>query len=84
MKTTYASAEPLQHIDTVKGVSFTDESIETGVVPDVKGMGLIDAMYALENSGYRTTVKGRGKVISQSLAAGQHVEPGASIVIELE
>ena len=84
IKTTYASAEPMQQVDTVKGVAFADEAIETGVVPDVKGMGLVDAMYALENSGYRTTVKGRGKVVDQSLAAGQHIKPGASIMIELK
>lgn len=84
IKTTYASAEPMQQLDTVKGVAFADEAIATGVVPDVKGMGLIDAMYALENSGYRTTVKGRGKVVAQSLAAGQHIEPGTSIMIELK
>jgi len=84
VKATYASAEPMQHIDTVKGIAFADETIKAGVVPDVKGMGLIDAMYALENSGCRTTVKGRGKVVAQSLAAGQHIEAGTSIVIELK
>lgn len=84
IKATYASAEPIQHIDTVKGIPFSDEAIKTGIVPDVKGMGLIDAMYALENAGYRTTVKGKGKVFAQSLAAGQHVKMGTSIVIELK
>jgi len=84
IKATYASAEPIQHIDTVKGIPFSDEAIKAGVVPDVKGMGLIDAMYALENAGYRTTVKGKGKVFAQSLAAGQHVKMGTSIVIELK
>ena len=84
VKATYASAEPVQQIDTVKGIPFSDETIKAGIVPDVKGMGLIDAMYALENSGYRTTVKGKGKVVAQSLAAGQHVKMGASVVIELQ
>src|SRR5690606_1605664 len=84
IKATYASAEPVQHIDTVKGIPFSDEAIKAGVVPDVKGMGLIDAMYALENAGYRTTVKGKGTVFAQSLAAGQHVKMGTSIVIELK
>ncbi|MFB2117681.1 penicillin-binding protein [Parapedobacter sp. 2B3] len=84
VKATYASAEPVQHIDTVKGIAFSDNAITAGVVPDVAGMGLIDALYALENSGYRTTVKGKGKVIAQSLAAGQKVNVGASISIELK
>ena len=84
VKATYASAEPMQHTDTVKGIPFSDETVKTGMVPDVKGMGLIDAMYALENSGYRTKVKGKGKVITQSLNAGQHVKIGTPVVIELK
>ncbi|MEC3880566.1 penicillin-binding protein [Parapedobacter sp. 10938] len=84
VKATYASVEPMQQVDTVKGIPFSDGTIKAGVVPNVKGMGLIDAMYALENSGYRTTVNGKGKVVAQSLAAGKHVETGTSVVIELK
>lgn len=84
IKATYASAEPVQYIDTVKGIAFSDETIKTGIVPDVKGMGLVDALYTLENSGYRTKVSGKGKVIAQSLAAGHKVNIGASILIELK
>jgi Cell division protein FtsI/penicillin-binding protein 2 len=84
IKTTYASAEPMQSIDTVKGISFSDTEINEGVVPDVTGMGLIDALYALENAGYRTQVKGKGKVVSQSLAAGQKIKIGTPISIELQ
>ena len=84
VKTTYASAAPMKQIDTVKGITFSDEEIKEGVVPDVKGMGLIDALYALENSGYRTAVKGKGKVITQSLPAGQQAKTGSSILIELK
>ncbi len=82
-KATYASAEPMQHIDTVKGVAFSDAEIQEGVVPDVSGMGLVDALYALENSGYRTVVRGKGKVVTQSLPAGQKVKAGGEIRIEL-
>ena len=84
VKTTYASAEPMKEVDTVKGISFTDEEIKEGVVPDVKGMGLIDALYALENSGCRARVKGKGKVVAQSLAAGQRIKIGTPISIELQ
>ncbi len=84
VKSTYASAEPIQSIDTVKGIAFSDGEIKEGVVPDVKGMGLIDALYALENSGCRTQVKGKGKVVTQSLAAGQKIKIGTPISIELQ
>ncbi len=84
IKTTYASAEPMQQLDTVKGIAFSDEEIREGVVPDVKGMGLVDALYALENSGCRAQVKGKGKVVAQSLAAGQKIKSGTPISIELQ
>jgi len=84
MKTKYASADAPQHVDTVKGIPFTDVEIKEGSVPDVIGMGLIDALYALENSGYRTAVSGKGKVVSQSLPAGQHAKIGTSVSIVLK
>ena len=42
-------------------------------VPDVKGMGLRDALYALEARNFQVTTKGSGKVKSQSIAAGSQV-----------
>ncbi len=47
-----------------------------GVVPDVKGMGARDAVYAMESSGVKVIIRGRGKVKSQSIAAGTAVKPG--------
>jgi len=39
-------------------------------VPDVRGMGLRDAMYVLENMGMKVNVKGAGKVKKQSINPG--------------
>ena len=55
-----------------------------GRVPDVNGMGLKDALYLLGNSGMRPLVKGSGRVVRQSLAAGLRVAKGYQIVLELE
>ncbi len=41
------------------------------VVPDVAGMGARDAVFLLEKKGIRVKLEGRGKVVSQSLAAGK-------------
>ena len=41
-----------------------------GAVPDVRGMGLKDAMYTIENSGFACTYEGSGHVVSQSPAPG--------------
>lgn len=53
-------------------------------VPDVKGMGLKDALYLLGNAGLKAQVIGRGAVIRQSIDAGAVVPTGYSILIELK
>lgn len=53
-------------------------------VPDVKGMGLKDALYLLENLDLQVAVKGRGKVARQSVAAGAPVSENKTIIIELD
>ncbi len=52
-------------------------------VPNVKGMGLRDAIYVLENSGLKVGVSGSGMVQRQSLQAGAEVPKGSYIQIEL-
>lgn len=56
--------------------------IET-LVPNVKGMGLRDAIYLLENSGLKVGVSGSGMVSKQSLTPGSKVRRGSYIQIEL-
>ena len=46
------------------------EDIHKGLVPNVKGMGLREALALLEKSGYRVNFEGQGIVESQSPAAG--------------
>lgn len=57
---------------------------EPGLVPDVTGMGARDAVYELERRGMRVALVGRGKVKSQSIAAGKAVKPGAVCELHLE
>jgi cell division protein FtsI (penicillin-binding protein 3) len=52
-------------------------------MPNVRGMGLKDALFLLENMGVRVSVKGKGKVTSQSVSAGEAIAKGASVVLEL-
>ena len=53
------------------------------VMPDVKGMGLRDALYLLEEMNLKVIVKGTGKVKEQSIVAGSNFEKNQSIVISL-
>ena len=55
----------------------------SSVVPNVIGMGLSDAIYLLESYGLLVQPIGRGKVSKQSLKAGQKLEKGQRIIIEL-
>jgi cell division protein FtsI (penicillin-binding protein 3) len=52
-------------------------------VPDVKGMGLKDAVYLLENMGLKVNATGRGKVVYQSLVQNADFNKGQQIKIEL-
>ena len=54
-----------------------------GVVPNVQGMGLKDAMFLVGNAGLRAVPKGSGKVIRQSTAPGVKLAKGSPIVLEL-
>ena len=55
----------------------------TGVVPQVVGMGLKDALYLLEREGLRVTFTGVGYIQKQSLPAGSAAKRGALIMLQL-
>lgn len=70
-------------IDTSAGAVFQENTERRGVMPNVAGMGLKDALYLLGNAGLKTKVYGSGKVIAQSIAAGTKVGKGLGVQIEL-
>ncbi len=53
-------------------------------VPDLIGMGLKDAIYAIENNGYRCSYEGIGHVAKQSPAPGTQYKKGQTISIILK
>lgn len=53
------------------------------ITPDVTGMGLKDAVYLLENKGFKTAVTGRGRVVNQSVTAGTSFKKGQKIILML-
>lgn len=52
-------------------------------MPDVRGMGLRDALHLLENRGLKVMPRGRGKVTNQSLAPGTPVTRGLTVTLDL-
>jgi cell division protein FtsI (penicillin-binding protein 3) len=59
------------------------ESLNRQVVPDVKGMGLKDALYLLENMNMKVMAKGKGKVKLQSIEPGTALNKNQNIKLEL-
>ena len=53
-------------------------------VPDVNGMGLRDALYAIENNGYKCVYEGIGHVVSQIPAAGTQCKKGETVKLVLK
>ena len=54
------------------------------VVPDLKGLGLKDAMYMIDNSGLKCIYSGTGHVVSQVPQAGQKAANGTTVTITLK
>lgn len=67
------------------GKSATHQVIKTYdyTMPDVRGMGLRDALYLLETSGLKVGIEGVGKVVSQSITPGQAINEGTYVTIRL-
>jgi cell division protein FtsI (penicillin-binding protein 3) len=58
-------------------------AVKPNLMPDVKGLGLKDALYLLENIGLKVMTKGKGKVMGQSIPVGTPLTKGWTVVVEL-
>ena len=65
-------------VAVVKGTTISQKAM-----PNVKGMGLKDALYLLENMGVKVVVRGKGKIINQSIPAGTPLMKGFTMLVEL-
>ncbi|MDE5962745.1 MAG: PASTA domain-containing protein, partial [Alistipes sp.] len=52
-------------------------------MPDLRGMGLKDALFLAESRGLRVRFTGSGAVVGQSIAAGTTIRPGMTVTLEL-
>jgi len=64
-------------------VYWVNNTASPGLVPNVMGMTLRDALYLLENEGLRVVYSGNGRVTSQSQSPGQKALKGSQIKLDL-
>ncbi len=71
-------------VDSLSNVTITSLDAAADRMPDVRGMGLKDALFLLESRGLRVRFSGQGAVVQQSPAAGTRVSSGMTVSIALK
>ena len=71
-------------VDSLSRVRITSIAEDRDVMPDVRGMGLKDALFLLESRNLRVRFSGQGAVAQQSIAPGSRISPGASVALTLK
>ncbi len=71
-------------VDSAAGVTVERLSAATEQMPDVRGMGLKEALFLLESRGLGVTATGSGSVVRQSVAPGTRITPGEAVQLSLQ
>jgi cell division protein FtsI (penicillin-binding protein 3) len=66
-----------------RDLMVTAKSTPLNLMPELNGMGLKDAVYVCENMGLKLNIRGKGKVMAQSITAGLPVVKGQLVEVEL-
>ncbi len=66
-----------------KEIVVNKQILPRAAMPNVKGMGLKDALFLLENMNVKVIVKGKGKVMNQSLKPGINFQKNQTVTLEL-
>lgn len=64
-------------------VKLNNRQIHENLMPNVKGMGVKDAVYILENMDLTVELKGRGTILKQSITPGTRISNGDLVVLEM-
>lgn len=71
-------------VDARKSLDLRQERLQPkDRVPDVHGMGARDAVFLMESRGIKVNITGRGRVIQQSLGAGELIRKGMTCALKL-
>ena len=65
------------------GANRINKDLQNGIMPDLRGLSLNDALYFLESYGFNVQFSGYGSVSKQSIEKGKKVKIGSLIKLEL-
>lgn len=71
-------------VDSLGSVKINGVDFQVGVMPNLIGMSLKDALFIAESCGLVVTSRGNGQVFGQSLKAGTQFNKGAKLNINLK
>ena len=71
-------------VDSTSKVVIKSLADEPMRMPDVRGMGLKDALFVLESRGIKVTTTGKGAVQKQSIKAGEPIRRGTQVNLTLK
>lgn len=80
---TNTDEEWIKAVRNGSAVNWRKNPVIKGLVPDVQGMTLRDAIYLLEKNGLRVSHQGKGRVNEQSLSPGTRISRGSRIYLQL-
>jgi cell division protein FtsI (penicillin-binding protein 3) len=76
----WISATDLEHSVSLKSLT----PVQPGTMPELRGMGLRDALEILNSLGARVDFEGYGRISAQSLPAGSRISKGQSVTLVLK
>ncbi len=78
------SGEPTEWARVNGEMEFVKLDVSPYLIPRVIGMGAKDAVYAIEQTGMKAVLEGRGRVVSQSIQEGSKATKGGTIILKLQ
>lgn len=76
-------AVPTSVVEDYSNYDLVVQDQNLDIMPDVRGMFVMDALPLLENLGLQVEVKGIGKVKKQSIPKGDKIEKNKKVILEL-
>ena len=70
-------------VDSLGRVTVTPLADDPHTMPDVRGMGLKEAVFLLESRGLRVAFTGKGAVREQTLPPGAKIQRGQTVTLKL-